>query len=382
MGEGERRQILGKRIRVARERLEMTQKELASEASLSVHQIVSQIEKGQREVKAWELAALAKALRMGMSELLSETELEATPIVLWRKNPQEAKEVIEATFIKHCHEYATLEKLCDEVVKRDLPDINVGIDSFDFKDAKPLAENVVKLLNLGSRPAISLIRTLEDTYGVKVWYEDLGEEGSAACTIGSFGRAILMNSVEAPWRRNFSFAHELFHILTWSSLGAERLSESEELKIKFEAIANTFASIVLLPRKPLKEAFDSRVKNSRIEYTALIEIARAFDVSTSALLYRLLDLQCMDRDTVDSLRENSAFRALDRSTMPGKWWQPPEMPERFVHLAFTAYQKGRLSRARLAQYLNTSLLDLTDVLLEYGLDDREDYKAEVRASRC
>ncbi|GAH54796.1 unnamed protein product, partial [marine sediment metagenome] len=31
--------------------------------------------------------------------------------------------------------------------------------------------------------------------------------------------------------------------------------------------------------------------------------------------------------------------------------------------------------------LNTSLIDLTDTLLEYGLDDRENYKTQMRASR-
>ena len=71
------------------------------------------------------------------------------------------------------------------------------------------------------------------------------------------------------------------------------------------------------------------------------------------------------------------FRGIDRSTMAQCWWTPPKFPERFVRLAFLAYQKGNLSRAKFAQLLETSLLHLTDVLQEYALDDRESYDAEV-----
>ena len=77
-----------------------------------------------------------------------------------------------------------------------------------------------------------------------------------------------------------------------------------------------------------------------------------------------------------------AFRQLDRSTMAACWWQPPPIPERFVRLAFLAYQEGKISRTKLAEYLGVSLLDLTDTLQEYNLDDREDYKAKMLASRC
>lgn len=67
--------------------------------------------------------------------------------------------------------------------------------------------------------------------------------------------------------------------------------------------------------------------------------------------------------------------------MSASWWEPPTVPERFVRLAFVAYQKGRLSRARLAHLLDTTLPDVTETLLKYGLDDRESYKKiDLRAA--
>ena len=64
------REVLAKRIRNARERLNLTQKRLAEEAGFSVPQIVHQIEKGERDVKAWELVNIAKALHLELSQLL------------------------------------------------------------------------------------------------------------------------------------------------------------------------------------------------------------------------------------------------------------------------------------------------------------------------
>jgi hypothetical protein len=41
------------------------------------------------------------------------------------------------------------------------------------------------------------------------------------------------------------------------------------------------------------------------------------------------------------------------------WWQPLKFPKRFVRLAFVAYKKGRLSKGKLAEMLDTSLIDLS-----------------------
>jgi len=51
--------VLAQRVREARKRAGLTQEQLAEAAGFSAHQMVSQIEKGERDVKAWELANLA-----------------------------------------------------------------------------------------------------------------------------------------------------------------------------------------------------------------------------------------------------------------------------------------------------------------------------------
>ncbi len=374
------RSLLAKRIRVARERLGWTQDQLAKEASLPLPQTVSDIELEKREVKAWELANIARALRVSISSLLVTEEPEPQPIVLWRKEPKEGGPLLEATFLKRCDEYHLFEKLCGSVPNRKLPSEDIKPETIDERTASTLSNRISNQLNLGARPAKVLAKVLEDDYSVKIWYMDLGEQGSGATVVGYFGPAILINSREAPWRRNFSFAHEVFHLITWSSLPPQRLQDDINLREKVERIAEMFASNLLLPSDTVLESIELRVEKNKITYRDLVEIAREFDVSTEALIYRLCYLNKIDWDTGQKVLSDPHFRTVDKESMHRHWRTPPPIPERFVRLAFMAYERGRLSRSRLAEFLNTSLIDLPNVLLEYGFDEQEDYEAEIRTA--
>lgn len=370
--------LVGERIRNQRNRLSITQQQLAEEAGLSSAQIVSQIEKGEREVKAVELFNLARALKTDITQFLSTDLNESPALVFWRKAPTIDRKVVEAEFIQRCNQYALVEKLCETCSRSELPSEEVSFDEMNFKDVEKLADKIGKILDLGSRPASSLPGLLEDKYGVKIWYQDLGEEGSAASSKGPFGSAVLINSAETPWRRNFSFAHELFHLITWNSIRQDKdITENGEFVVHIEKLANAFASYLLLPTEDVVEVFKKHFKDGKVTFIELIEVAREFDVSTEALLYRILNLRFINKEQVEALLENDSLRELDRRARMGKWFSTPEIPERFVRLAFLAYMEGKLSRARLAEFLNTGLANLTNYLLEYGLDDQKNYQAAV-----
>lgn len=375
MGDLARR--LGDRIRARREALGLSQKDLAERAGFSAHQIVSQIEKGQREVKAWELAKLSQLLHVSMLQMLGEQEIEPTAAVLWRKQPEENQALREAEFLASCRRYHQLETLVGAETRHALPSFSGKPEILDWRDVSTLAEHMSRELSLGVRPAASIVRALEERYGVKIWYLDLGKECSAACAVGDFGSAILMNRSEAPWRRNFNFAHELFHIITWNVAPPAVLQSRPDLCSTFEQFANKFASNLLLPADTINAEFDRRIQDGKIAYTDLIELVREFDVSTEALVWRLVTLNRLAREAAEVLLKDENFRALDRSSMHGRWWDPPPIPERFVRLAFIAYQKAKISRSRLAEYLETNLLDLNKTLLDYGLDESADYDAAV-----
>lgn len=372
---------IAQKVKQSRKKMNMTQAELAEKAGFAAHQTVSQIEKGQREIKAWELAAVARALHTDILQLMKK-EISTSDYVLWRSEPKERKAEKEAEFLQKCRYYSELENLCGLSNSRPLPCFEVNSDSVSYSNVKKIADETLKMFDLGARPAKSLDEVLQDDYGVKIWYMDLGENGSGACTKNEgFGEAILINKSESPWRMNFSLAHELFHLLVWNSFSPEEMPMN--LWDKLEKLADKFAANLLLPESLLQSEFEERVKENKIYFIDLIFMARDFDVSTQALIYRLANLQLLDWDIGQEILENEEFRRLDRSSMPQYWKQRrylPSLPERYVYLAFEAYQKDKISRSRMAQLLNTSLVDLSNFLLEYGLDELENYQTQVRTS--
>ena len=367
---------IGGRIRNFRWRSGLTQAELANQMGFNSKQIISQIEKGDREVKVFELVQLSQLLSIELDDLLRTEKPQKAPAILWRDSPVSDKKKKEAEFIKHYNNYSLLEEMSGIKGSSQFPQKRVDPEHLSFGVARSLANDIRREFNLGDRPASVLEKTLEDRFGVKIWYMEM-EKGSAASTIGPFGPAILMNSKEAPWRRNYNFGHELFHLITWDSLPPSLISKKPELWEDLERKANAFASSLLLPSDPVSVEFGKYVKNKKIAYSDLIEIARFFDVSTGALLYRLVNMKCIPQAAADAVLNDESFREKDKSTMAPHWWQPPGLPERFVRIAFVAFQKGKLSKAKLADLLNSSLIDLTDTLQEYGFSDDEGFSTEV-----
>lgn len=359
---------LGARIRDAREALHLSQGDLANRVGFASRQILSELERGQREVKARELVSIARALRVDATTLLAEIEPERST-VLWRDRPAANAEELQTDFLTWCERYSHVMAATGAAHSRrsPLPTATVDPYTFSYRDAEELAIDVARMLGLGARPAGSLQRSLETQFDIIIWYLDLGDDGSAACAKGAFGSAMLINRREAPWRRNFDMAHELFHLLTWDSMNSAIESDAG-VATNAERLANAFAAALLLPADEVKGELESHGASGSLSQADLVAIARDFDVSSDALLWRLLNIGWgLVPDEVRGLLEDAEFRMLDRASQIGKWWDPPPLPERFVRLAHLASTRGRLSRSKLAAYLDCALVDLTGCLGQYGI---------------
>jgi len=364
---------LGKRVQRAREALNLTQEELARQMGFASRQILSDLERGRRDVKAAELMQLARALHTDVSTLLAPSEVADRPMVLWRARPQTEAEHVQTEFLTWCERYAYVVSAAGGSQRqRDrLPSIKIEGRDLNYAAVEELANEIARLLDLGSRPAPGIQMAIETQFDVLVWYLDLGPDGSAACAKGPFGAAMLVNRFEAPWRRNFDMAHELFHLITWDSLNP-RIAADHDVASQAERLANAFAAALLLPAEAVKAEMEAHAEKGLVTRADLVAVARDFDVSTEALVWRLLNIGLgFDRNRVRALLADPALKQLDRASMVGKWWQPSPLPVRFVRLAYVAMVKGRLSRAKLAQYLECSLIDLPDRLDQYGVVEQE-----------
>ncbi|MFP4027702.1 MAG: helix-turn-helix domain-containing protein [Candidatus Brocadiia bacterium] len=373
---------IGEKIRTARDKLGLTQAKLAEKVGLASAQTVSDIERGVRELKAAEAGRIARVLHLDYWDLAlpdaQDAEQQQETRVIWRKNAGVSPEA-EQRFLKKCSQYKLLEEAVGLQQNRSLFEESFDITDAPYRQASTIARRASREFGLGDRPGPSLAEMLENEYNVKVWYFDLGSEGSSACANAEFGKGILVNATEAPWRRNWDFAHELFHLVTWSDTCSILENGAEENKELLESCANAFAAALLLPSEEVGGIFDKNVEDGEISYKTLVNIAREFEVSTEALLYRLHSLGRLSRKAIDDLLNDEEFRSLDRMSMPSKWWQPPELPERFARTAFFAHKEGKLSRARLAEFLETDLLRLPDKLEEYCLHNELDYNKTLCA---
>lgn len=129
--------------------------------------------------------------------------------------------------------------------------------------------------------------------GAKVKYREL--DGCDACIVGraDVGRAVIsIDNRSLPRRQRFSLAHEIGH---WEWHRSHKLLCSKEdirgsgIKLKGlsrEAAANRFAAELLMPDFMIKDAM---CDFKRLDLRTVREMATRFDVSLTAMAYRLVE---------------------------------------------------------------------------------------------
>ena len=264
--------------------------------------------------------------------------------------------------------------------KSSLKQLNYKADDYSFDKIESMAEDLSNEMKLGSRPACSLRKILEEKYNIKIFYYDLGISGSASSAVGKFGYAILINSSEPVWRRNFDLAHELFHILTWSIFKHEDVHRNDGTKSIVEQWADAFAASLLLPQVEVSREFKNKMQNNLISLVDIVAIAREFEVSTEALMWRLVNLKLLERSEVRKILDSDSFKKIDMTERTADHKQAPEISDRYFSLAFKTFTKGLISKSILAEYLNLNISDVGKKLAEHGYNLEEVYDAEIIAA--
>ncbi len=356
---------IGENLRAAREAIGYTLERTEKESGIGASSL-SEFENGKREPKFSQLSRLAEIYKRSIDFFLTD-HLPPEPIMLWRDGPTNSEEMkeTEAEFRRLCQQYYKLELCTSEIHKTTLPHPDItNPQDFSFRQAESFARKVQNELCLGDIPCALLKKILEERYSVKIFHLEFN--GSAISSVSEFGPAILLNSKNVLWRRNYDLAHELFHLLTWSTFRAE----SKEPNESEEKLANAFASILLLPDGPLQQRLAALVdKQDQAPLDRLDDLAREFGVSLDAVVYRISNLfQIKKEDTEQYL---AAAKQLAKLHKPRKSDEPETLPERYCDLAQRALRNGRLSLMQFAKYMNISYKKAQ----EYLADD-EDFTDE------
>lgn len=354
------------RLKYARERIGMTLADVAPRTGVGLSSL-SEFENGKREPKLSQLQSLARAYNRSVAFFLEEGPI-PTETVLWRQRPESpVAEEIETKFLRLCQQYHNLEVWCGDQKPCALPTADFSASEFGYPQAKDLANRVAVQLQLGSHPAPSLWRVLEEACGVKVLHLDFEPTGSAASMKSdSLGSAILLNRRSVRWRRNFDLAHELFHILTWDLFRTGGQTETSQQEEKW---ATCFARSLLMPTDALRSALLRIRPDRRLLPQDAFDLAREFDVSVDAIMWQLSFSSNLREEQIQPFLQHcktlsAVYEKRDNDA-------PPERPERYFALALRALRSGEMSLGRFAEYLGISRKE-SETYLEDELSEDEE----------
>jgi Zn-dependent peptidase ImmA (M78 family)/transcriptional regulator with XRE-family HTH domain len=333
---------------------------------------LSEFENGKREPSLSQLQKLALAYRRSVSFFLTEEQIAPDPAVLWRKRPKQDADEIQVQFLRLCRQYHNLEVWCEDTAPILLPSTTDDPTHYGYNQAEELAKRVRQELQLGDRPGLSLMATLEEVCGVKIFHLDFEPSGTAASTVSeTFGAAVLLNSRNARWRRNHDLAHELFHLLTWSIFHPT----SEAALIAFgqeEKLATCFASNLLLPSDPFRTAINSRMRDGKMTIELLYDVAREFDVSVDSVLWRMHILYGRGPANADQTKLDIEKAMILAPLLEDREdHQPRPWPARYHALAVKALRRGELAIGRFAEYLNITRQEAMRFVEQEIPDDEE-----------
>ena len=366
--------LIGARIKALREERNLSQDELARIFGFKDRQTVSAIETGERRVSADELLAVVQKLGASLDYFTDPFRLVGEGRFNWRQSGVPAA-VLSAYELVAGQLIAVFRRLGTEVGEK--PPLERRAlrltKSSRFEDAGEAGERFAAEHNLGDVPAGRLAEVMERDLNILVLMVTPSHSGvsGAACRLPDLD-VVLINRDEAPGRRHFDLAHELFHILTWDAMAPVHVEDATETggANRVEQLANAFASALLMPARIVRAAADWRTLRGDALGAQLNATADRLEVTSTALMWRLVSLELLAKSAAlavpaDAIRNNGRPTGLFAESLAAK--RPPLFSKRFVEIVARSVEEGRVSIRKIANLLDLSVDDLGDLLAAHGV---------------
>jgi Zn-dependent peptidase ImmA (M78 family)/transcriptional regulator with XRE-family HTH domain len=340
--------LIGLRLSALREQNRLSQSDMAKLLGLKSHQIVSTIEAGVRPMKADEMSALVKHFGITPDYLTDPFRLVGEGQFSWRQSQCSA--AVLAAYQERAGTWLAAYRTLSDPLDRPGPRERLSLKLWEkssFELAMAEGERLTVDYRMGDVPAARLPEVMEQDFGILVLMVDADSGISgAACRLPELD-AVLVNRNESSGRRNFDLAHEFFHLLTWDTMPPGPVEEaSENGGSRIEQLANVFASALLMPQRLLSRYGEwRRLGNSELG-VRMREVADLFRVSVTALRWRLVALNLLNKASARVVVEplSDTFR---RDT-------PEAFSPLFMKVMSKAIEKGDISVGRLTKLLDVS----------------------------
>ncbi len=360
-------ELISKRLKAAREKLGLTQAQLAEKLGFKDRQTLAAIEVGQRKVTAEELLRAIQVLGVDLDYFTDSFRLVGEGRFSWRANRNAAPGLLNEFEEKAGRWIATYRKLGEREGATPSPlQVRLALsERSTFEDARAAAEALGREWDLGEIPALRLEARVRERLSTLVLHVDAPPSISgAACQVPGLN-AILINRNEPEGRRHYDLAHETFHLLTWEQMPPEH-TETEIPRggkgKRVEQLADNFASALLMPERVLAPRWQAR--GDREIHAWLNATASELLVTAVALKWRLVQLEWLGKADLLEIQDAK----LTANGRPKKDQPVPKLygPE-FVQRLHEALSEGDLSVRRAASLLETTIEDLEDLFRAYEL---------------
>jgi Zn-dependent peptidase ImmA (M78 family)/transcriptional regulator with XRE-family HTH domain len=285
---------IGVRVRQARDRLGVTQRELSTLTGLS-ESALSRIETGIRQLASHELRSIADALGVATGELLGYSGPSARLAVAARVARTSQPEALSGA-VSRLAELLEVDDLLTRVAGPSVSAPRPKVDLPTRRNARmqglELADQVRNGLGLGLAPLPDLPALLEERFGIDVDMRPLPDKVHGLATAGD-GFAYVLVSTKDTWgRQRFTMCHELCHLLV-DDLDALVIDAPAELGGRTgtdETRANAFAAHLLAPDDAIRQWLGGRPVDDRL----VMGLVHWFGTSLDAMCNRLVDLGLLD----------------------------------------------------------------------------------------
>lgn len=342
--------------------MQLNQEELSKQLGFPVRQTLSNIEAGKRKVTAEELMKFMQVLKKSMDYFTDPFLMIGEAAISWRaKDAPKTLDDFEGKMMPVVAAYREL--VVDLGLIRDVlvPQLPLTLRS-SFEDAAAAAGRLVKEWELGQAPSRTLAQAAEQRLNLLVLMVDAPMQISGAALHLPEFDTVLINRNETAGRRNYDLGHELFHLLTWHSMPPDRVDEEDttgKKKKRVESLAEAFTSALLMPAESVQIVWENR-KDAEI-HGWLKETAGALGVSGKALLWRLINLGCLNKADLLTIKQARLVQEDDKS-------KPKLYSRHFVGCLHQGIDRGLISVRRVAGLLNCTIEDLEDLFREHGME--------------
>jgi Zn-dependent peptidase ImmA (M78 family) len=364
-----RPEVLGARLRTARNARRLTQEAAASAVGMARTTIVA-IEAGKRLLDPSELRALAEFYGVSEADLLAADKSTADLDVLFRSVSSAStaqNEIAAASLLNHLVR-GTLE--LEELMKCppphvDLPALVFSRDDSIEQQAEDAAMAVRQRLGIGLGPIQDLWSIMELDLGLRVFERPLPSSISGAIAFASgIGGFVLINAKHPHARRRMTGAHEICHAACGKA-GVSVLLADEYFDDREDKFCDAFARCLLMPAAAVrKKASELRSLSGGFSVRQVLTMALYFNVSIEGMLRRMEGLGMLPTGTHENLkRQGLGNKDLDAVRKEIGWYQaPPVFTPRALMLAGVAYDAGLVTEQQIASMLKLDLISVREAL--------------------